>query len=223
MNGYSEPGTHPIPGWSDWRALVTPDGSDYEHYYDYRMNENDTLSSYGREPRDYLTDVITRHATRFIEQSAALRKPFFLYVGHHAPHDPAIAAPRHEGVYNGRPLPPRPNFNEAVVSDKPRAVRINPRMEESDKRHVVQLYRDRLESLLAVDESVQEIINSLRQTGIFHNTYVFFTSDNGFMLGEHRFVTKTHVYEESVRVPLLITGQTFHVVSSGRSSSTTST
>lgn len=207
MNGYKGADTRPLPGWDDWRGLLTPSDSDGGHYYDYVMNENGLNISYGHDESDYLTDVITRKATAFIEQSAALRQPFFLYVGHHAPHEPAIPAVRHDGVFEGRNMPRRPNFNELNVADKPRFVGINVRVDEVVKQEVAQLYRDRLETLLAVDDGVRDILDALKRSRQLDNTYLIFTSYNGFMLGEHRFAnSKNYIYEESIRVPLLIRG-----------------
>jgi N-acetylglucosamine-6-sulfatase len=70
-----------------------------------------------------------------------------------------------------------------------------------------QKYRQRLESLLAVDEGVERIIDALRESGELENTLVIFTSDNGFFHGEHRIWSgKAQVYEPAIRVPLLMRG-----------------
>ena len=68
-------------------------------------------------------------------------------------------------------------------------------------------YQQRLESLLAVDEGVAEIVRTLEATGKLGRTYIIFTADNGFFHGEHRVQAgKVLVYEPSVRVPLIIRG-----------------
>lgn len=204
MNAYAGTRTHPIPGWNDWRVLLFPDESG--HYFGFKMNENGIVTSYGSEPRDYVTDVITRQSVSFIEQSVTLGQPFFLYVGHHAPHEPATPAPRYDDWYNGRSLPRRPNFNESDVADKPLSIGIEDLLDKDGILQVAKLYRHRLETLLSVDDSVHEIMETLRRTGALRNTYVIFTSDNGFTLGEHRHVGKRLVYEESLRVPLIMYG-----------------
>src|SRR3712207_421461 len=69
------------------------------------------------------------------------------------------------------------------------------------------LYRDRLGSMLAVDEMVERLVDALRESGELDNTYLVFTSDNGFHLGQHRLTTgKWTAYEEDIRVPLIVRG-----------------
>lgn len=63
---------------------------------------------------------------------------------------------------------------------------------------------DRLESMLSVDVMVGELISELESQGILDNTLLIFTSDNGFMLGEHRLGNKQVSYDEAIRVPLII-------------------
>jgi hypothetical protein len=63
------------------------------------------------------------------------------------------------------------------------------------------------ESLLAVDESVDEIVAELQKDGIKRNTYIFFLSDNGYLRGEHRIRNqKRYLYEESARLPFIARG-----------------
>ena len=70
-----------------------------------------------------------------------------------------------------------------------------------------ELRRKRLQSMLAVDDMVGDLFDSLRETGELDNTYVFFTSDNGFHLGQHRLgAGKWTAYEEDIRVPLIVRG-----------------
>jgi len=68
-------------------------------------------------------------------------------------------------------------------------------------------YRCALESVLAVDRGVQDVVDVLNDTGQLANTLVVFTSDNGFLNGQHRlFLVKRHIYEQSIRVPLEMRG-----------------
>jgi arylsulfatase A-like enzyme len=70
-----------------------------------------------------------------------------------------------------------------------------------------ELHRKRLQSMLAVDDALGELIRSLRESGELSNTYIFFTSDNGFHLGEHRLgAGKWTAYEEDIHVPLVVRG-----------------
>ena len=71
------------------------------------------------------------------------------------------------------------------------------------KRHDT-FVRTYLATLLSVDESVGRIVDALRASGQLDDTAIVFTSDNGFVLGEHGRVDKRTMYEESIRVPLLV-------------------
>ncbi len=215
LNGYL---SHPIvpPGWSEW------DGGLGGAVYDYDLNENGKIVHYGTEPEDFKQDVLTDKALRFIGDGAASQKPFFLWLTYSAPHtnppDPnpqppsdcdeaAKPAPRDADALASEPLPTPPSFNEADVSDKPRAIRRLPLLTGPQIADVTRKYRCALESLLSVDDGVDRILDRLSDQGELARTYVIFTSDNGFMNGEHRVPEgKVKPYEESIRVPLLIRG-----------------
>jgi N-acetylglucosamine-6-sulfatase len=220
LNGY---GTHNPkfvpPGWSTWDAAV---GNTDQQVYDYLLNENGHLVHYGTAPADFKQDVFTRKAVRFLKHGAPKSKPFFLWLTYTAPHvggpDPnpnpphdctgdAKPAPRHAASFASEPLPQPPSFNEANVSDKVRNVRRRPPIGPGEIARITQAYRCELESLLSVDEGVKKLIDELKRKGELANTYVIFTSDNGFFHGEHRITAgKVKPYEESIRVPLVIRG-----------------
>jgi arylsulfatase A-like enzyme len=182
--------------------------------FNYTLNDNGTLVTYGGTAADYQTDVLADRAVDSINE-AALRQPFFLSITPKAPHadEPpgyAIPAPRYLGAFADKPLPRRPSFNEADVSDKPSFIRSLPRLTASRINEIKVRYQSRLESLLAVDDLVQRVANALANTGVLDNTVLMFTSDNGYFHGEHRIPNnKEKVYEEAARVPLLIRGGGF--------------
>jgi N-acetylglucosamine-6-sulfatase len=110
-------------------------------------------------------------------------------------------------VFRTQALPIPPSFNEADVSDKPAAVRNRPLLTAGRIDGIREMYQQRLESLLAVDEAVARIVNQLSAIGKLDRTYIIFTSDNGFFHGEHRVPQgKVLLYEPSIRVPLIIRG-----------------
>ena len=194
------------PGWDEWYASVDP--STYS-MYGYTLNENGRLVNYGSGPRAYQTDVYARKAVDFVERSAGA-EPFFLSVATLAPHrasgEPPPPAPRHAGAFSDAPLPRPPSFNEKHVRDKPAFIRAEARLRPARIDALTKLHRGRLRSLLAVDDLVQRVVDALRATGELANTLVIFTSDNGFLLGQHRLTGKNWVYESSARVPLLMRG-----------------
>ena len=223
LNGYGRRNPLEIPpGWSEWRGSVDP--STYR-YYNYTLNENGVLTTYCAIPQAscYQTDVYRDKADEIIRRRAP-EGPFFLWVafladhagGPRDPDDPAglatpVPAPRYKDRFAGTPLPQPPSYNEADVSDKPAGIRrrplINARVQGANQEN----WQQRRETLLAVDDAVASIIETLRATGELDNTLVIFTSDNGFFHGEHRVRSgKVLLYEESIRLPLLMrwTGNT---------------
>ncbi|MGH9319278.1 MAG: sulfatase family protein [Vicinamibacteria bacterium] len=191
--------THRPPGWSDWASPI--DGEPYKGF-NYRMNENGRVVSYGGRDRDYLTDVLARKAADLLRHSG--EAPFFLYLTPYAPHHPATPAPRHERLFTEAQVPRTPSFNEADVNDKPapRSMLSGSEIEDIDA-----LYRSRLRSMQAVDEMIGNLVRILEESGRLGNTYVFFTSDNGFHMGQHRLrPQKATPYEEDLRVPFIVRG-----------------
>jgi N-acetylglucosamine-6-sulfatase len=127
-------------------------------------------------------------------------------VATNAPHSPAFAPPRHHDLYRDLEMPKDPNFNEADVSDKPRYVRKKDRLSTAKVREFEERYRQRLRSLQAVDDLLGTLVRALSDTGQLENTYIVYTSDNGYLLGAHRLSGKWAPYEEAIRVPLVIRG-----------------
>lgn len=209
LNGYGADDPVP-PGWDEWQAAVDKATSGYE--YDLMGIDGET-THYGSAPSDYRTDVYADAAVDFLERAHDQGGPFFVMVAPGVPHEsdgePPKPAPRHEGAFTGEPLPRPPSFNERDLSDKPRAVRSKPFIGRYRRAHLARLHRGRLASLLAVDELVGRVVRTLEATGELENTVVAFTSDNGYLLGEHRLTRKRWLYEESARVPLVIRGPGF--------------
>ncbi|MFN8112796.1 MAG: sulfatase [Solirubrobacterales bacterium] len=199
------------PGWNRW---FEPAFDTNYQMFDYAVDDNGRRKDYGHSPSDYQTDVLARHSLKFISESSKRRKPFFLMLGTIAPHaDPKrrgksrdpVAAPRYDSEFNHAPLPRPPAFNERNVKDKPRFIR-RPRFNQARKRQIRAMYRSRLRSLLSVDDAVRNIVNQLKREHELNNTVLMFTSDNGFLMGEHRLTGKALPYDESIGVPLLIRG-----------------
>lgn len=113
-------------------------------------------------------------------------------------------APRHIGTASGIPLPKPPLFNEPDVSDKSTWLKNRPQLTSQQIVDLQKGYRIRLEAMRAVDDLIGNVVIALAQNGELGNTVLIFTSDHGYLFGDHRLLRKTHVYEESIRVPLYI-------------------
>jgi arylsulfatase A-like enzyme len=206
LNGY--PGTEGAgyipPGWNEWYSLTGG-----AKYFDYRLNENGSLVAYGSEPKDYLTDVLSRKAKNFVRRRAAAGdgRPFFMYLAPYAPHGPATPAPRHADAFPNAQAPRTPSFNEEEVGDKPGWVQNHALLTDRQVDRLDDLARKRRQSMVAIEDMVESLIATLEDTGQLSSTYIFFTSDNGFHLGQHRLMPgKNTGFEEDLRVPLVVRG-----------------
>jgi N-acetylglucosamine-6-sulfatase len=203
--------TYIPPGWDEWFHTGSFGGA---RYFDYAVNDNGQLVQYGSAPEDYVTDVLTAEALDFIDRAEANdAQPFFLTFTPGAPHGdrarngPPVPAPRHADMFAGAQAPRTPSFNEADISDKPPPVGTAPLLTAAQIAAIDSEYQKRLEALQAVDEGVGRIVEALAARGELDDTYLVYTSDNGYHLGQHRFPgSKFQVYEEDIRVPLLIRG-----------------
>jgi N-acetylglucosamine-6-sulfatase len=204
MNGYE--GTHVPPGWDEWYAVTG-------NYLSTDLNENGRIVSYDPES-DHLDDVLAEKAVDYVGRPGGgapsffvPHRPFFMWLGTTAPHQPADPAPRHADALANVSLPRPPSFDEGDVSDKPDWIRDNPPLNPEQIAFAEDLYRKRLQSMLAVDEMIGQLVDALKESGELDNTYLVFSSDNGFHLGQHRLTAgKWTAYEEDIRVPLIVRG-----------------
>lgn len=188
------------PGWDEWGPIiVVGQGTEYgTGYYPTRYIEN---GAWVTHDGSYSTDFLTDRAVDFIHKHAA--EPWFLVVSYFGPHQPETAAPRHAGTFAALAGLRPPSFNVPKVGIP--TLRQLP-LPQNDINGVDKHYRQRLETLLAVDEGVGDLFAALDSTGVTGNTLVIYTSDNGYLLGEHAEQQKNLPYEESNRVPMLIRG-----------------
>jgi len=202
LNGYPFAPGNPIPpAWDDFEAY---EGA--TDYYNYKVNRNGTLVTYGGTPADYSTDVWTARAQNFI-RTADASKPFFLEVAYNAPHVSSngspIPAPRDVGSCANTSFPLPPNFNSHdQVSEPAWLASQTPRSASAE----ITQRRLTCETLRAVDDGVSSLIDFLASIGRLSNTYVVLSSDNGYEFGEHSLYGKGDLFEASVRVPLMVRG-----------------
>jgi arylsulfatase A-like enzyme len=214
LNGY--PGRR-LPwvapaGWETWRVPVQGQpytGYDYVLTDEIQIGENVFAwpSTHRHTAADYITDVLLAEAREFLAKAGSEGRPFFAFFASYAPHAPLGPAPRHARLFPNLGIPRGISFGEDDVSDKPRYVsRLLP-LRGGFLKRLAKQHRRRVLSLQAVDEAIAALIGDLEADGRLADTYVFFTSDNGFHLGEHRLRQgKQAPYEEDIRVPFLARG-----------------
>ncbi len=197
--------TYVPPGWDEWYA---GEQNGYAQF-DYTLNENGKIVFHGSAPEDYLQDVIHAKAVDFLKRTAAHHgvQPFFMWMTPYSPHEPAAFAPRFANRFRNIKAPRPPSFNEADNSHHPDWLQSRSLLSTLEIQQIDTLYGNRLRSMLAVEETVVDLIKTLRETGQLDNTYIFFSSDNGFHLGQHRLNPgKNTEFEEDLRVPLIVRG-----------------
>jgi N-acetylglucosamine-6-sulfatase len=200
LNGYQPFREGEDPGWSAWL------GSSYAYDgFGYQESDNGHPMIAGYRPRDYVTTALARHAVRFI-RGAAGRGPFFAEISTYAPHAPFTPAPRDRSMFRHLRLP-RDGAFDAANSDPPTWLGHRPPLRPDQVTHLQQVFRERARSVLAVDRMIGRLRAALRAAGVARNTYLVFSSDNGFHLGEHRLTDgKRTAFDQDVRVPLVVVG-----------------
>ncbi len=186
------------PGWDDWQAF---DSVPMEAYYNYTLDENGKLAHFGSAPADYSTTVLTNKAVSFIGHT---RKPFFLYFAPATPHLPAIPAKQDRNVLENLAPLHSPDFNQRNIGKEPWRYWHRDMLKAAAQVYVNDVRRRQEEALLSLDRSVGRIVGALRQKHELDNTVIVYTSDNGFLWGEHRLGGKLWPYEESTHVPLIV-------------------
>lgn len=213
----------PRPGYDYWLCM-----EGQGKIYNPKLYEGDKEYQY----EGYITDIFTEKSVDFIKRSS--EAPFFLYIGHKAVHPEAvqrddgttdlsvpktfIAADRHKGTYAQAAYKRSPSYSATGAADdgKPviqNAFRIREETIKKDSRWLGAIdlgtsdksIRDRAEMMLAVDESLGEIMATLKDLDIDDQTVFILTSDNGYFFGEHGFSLERRMpYEESIKTPLII-------------------
>ncbi|XP_076861011.1 N-acetylglucosamine-6-sulfatase [Brachyhypopomus gauderio] len=193
---------HVPPGWDYWFALEKN-----SKYYNYTLSVNGKAQRHGQNySEDYLTDVLANISIEFLQYKSNYR-PFFMMVSTPAPHSPWTAAPQYEGQFSNVKAPRDPNFN-IHGKDKHWLIRqAKTPMANSSVELLDDAFRKRWRTLLSVDDLVEKIVKKLEVRGELENTYVIFTSDNGYHTGQFSLpLDKRQLYEFDIRVPLLVRG-----------------
>ena len=217
-----------------WHLKTEPTGFDYWNvlpgqgkYFDPVMSERRNFSPY----ENYVTDIITDLALDFLK-TRPKDKPFCLCYHHKAPHDMWEYDKKHAHLYEDIDIPEPDNFFDDY-KNRGRAIKRatqkigmeetvflhgtqgdqfdNVRREiadlppEQQKRRAYQYFiKAYLRCVASIDENTGRVLNYLDETGLKNNTIVIYTSDQGCFLGEHGLFDKRFMYEESLRMPLIV-------------------
>ncbi|RYP13467.1 hypothetical protein DL765_006880 [Monosporascus sp. GIB2] len=166
-------------------------------------------------PGEYSTDLVTAASLGFLDEAIPEGKPFFLGVAPIGPHsetikgqfNPAVPADRHKDLFPGLKVPRTANFNPDTASGAS-WIKTLQKLNQTVVDYLDKFYRLRILSLQAVDELVNSIVKRLEKSPeVLENTYIIYTTDNGFHVGQHRLAPgKTCPIEEDLNIPFIIRG-----------------
>ncbi len=200
---------HIRPGFDYWFSFIGQG-----KYFDPPVNDN----GYEYQEKGYMTDILTEKAIDWLKEKRNPNKPFSLNLWHKAVHEPFLPAERHKNFYKDTELPTPPyDTHKETFKGKPEWQRkktfgfdwvknlpIPAELSQVDWPINYDNNMQLLRSILAVDESLGKVLETLDSIGELDNTVIIYTSDNGYFLGEHTFNDKRIAYENSMRIPMLI-------------------
>ena len=200
---------HIRPGFNYWFSFIGQG-----QYFNPNVNDNGIET----QEEGYITDILTKKTIDWLVNKRDSNKPFSLNLWHKAVHEKHLPAPRHKDLFKNEKLPEPPhNTHKETFKGKPewqRRKTFGFRWKEGDiipdelneKRWPINKFKNMqlLRSLIAVDESLGKVIETLEKIGELENTVIIYSSDNGYFMGEHTFKDKRLAYENSIRVPMII-------------------
>ncbi|HRP54807.1 sulfatase [Agriterribacter sp.] len=210
----------PRPGFDYWVSF-----RDQGVYYNPVFNVNGKEIKFSDSA--YTTDLLTDYAINWLDKTSK-SKPFFLYLSHKGVHAEFYPAKRHKNKYAGIPVVCPPSMYLTVTDSSKTFGTVTAPQTKVNYRDIPQwvrnqryswhgvdymyhgaivfddFYRRYLETLQAVDESIEKVLEWVKENGQEQNTMVVYMGDNGFSFGEHGLIDKRHAYEESMRVPMLV-------------------
>jgi arylsulfatase A-like enzyme len=187
----------------------------------------------GKQYRGYVTDLITDMALDWLKKLDE-DKPFMMMVHHKAPHDNFEYHPRHEHIFDGVQIPEPASLWEdkrlrspvtehygTSVSERNPRRNVVKTMSQPDyvtgqldiagldakgrtKAAYQKYLKDYLRCVACIDDNVGRLLDYLDDEGLAENTVVIYTSDQGMFLGEHDYIDKRWIYEESLQMPFLM-------------------
>ena len=196
---------------ASWELQMNPAGVDrlveMPNIFTFKPGQfGGTLSWYASpHPGEQHTDgLLAVDAEWVLEHCAKQDRPFFLGVGFFRPHTPYVSPKEYFDLFPQNEMPVVRHVQEDRADIPPIALasyKNPPKMTDDQRRECVQAY---YASICFMDTQVGHVVKALDRLGLADNTVIVFTSDHGYLMGEHGLWQKMSIFEECARVPLLI-------------------
>ncbi len=151
------------------------------------------------------TDLFTDNAIEWLDNYES-EDPFFLYLSYLAPHDPRTMPAPFDTMYDPEKLPIEcfagEHFHYGIEDVRDEIIESYPRRVDKVKQHIADYYG----MISHIDDRIGKVVKLLKDKGLYDNTIIVFTSDNGLAVGRHGLMGKQSCYEHGIRVPLILAG-----------------
>lgn len=172
----------------------------FDHYED--IHQINALRT-GRPAQGIIDDAI-----QFLTEERNFEKPFFMYLGIPAPHDPRWSLKMFRDMYDVEKMPlpenylPQHPWDIGTMTIRDECLEKWPRTEDAIRRHLFDYYS----VITAMDYDFGRLLDVMEEKGLDENTILIFTSDQGLALGQHGLMGKQNIYEGTMKVPFFVKG-----------------
>lgn len=203
LNKYN--GNHIPVGWDEWNGLVRN-----SRFYNYTLNVNGNKVRHGWDyAQDYFPDLITNDSLAFFRRAKQRQpnRPIMMVLSYPGPHGPEDSAPQYKDLFFNVTTHHTPAYDWAPNPDKQWILQVTDRMEPIHKKFTDVLMTKRLQTLQSIDEAIERLYHELDSLGELENSYIFYTSDHGYHLGQYGLVKgKAFPFDVDTKVPFLVKG-----------------